>query len=85
MLDMYKAEVYVSIKNDILDPQGKTVNHAMESLGFSQLKNTRIGKYITFEVNETSEEKAGQVVDEICKKLLINPNIEKYTFKINKG
>jgi phosphoribosylformylglycinamidine (FGAM) synthase PurS component len=40
---------------------------------------------VTFDVNETTEEKAGQVVDEICKKLLINPNIEKYSFKINKG
>jgi len=82
---MYKAEVYISIKNDILDPQGKTVNHAMESLGFTQLKNTRIGKYVTFDVSEASEEKARAVVDEICKKLLINPNIEKYSFKINQG
>tara|TARA_X000000950_G_scaffold161646_1_gene197586 strand:- start:24 stop:263 length:240 start_codon:yes stop_codon:yes gene_type:complete len=77
-----KFSVTVTLKNDVLDPQGKVVQNTLVSMGMNSLKNIRQGKHFEIEVNETNQESAKEKVDEMCKKLLVNLIIEDY--KINK-
>ena len=79
---MAKVRIHVTLKDGVLDPQGKTVNNALAKMGYKGIKNVRIGKYIEMEAGNGDKEKLKKQVDEICDKLLANPNIEKYTFKI---
>ena len=77
-----KAKVYISYKDGILDPQGKTVGGALNSIGIKNIKNVRIGKYIEISFNKISKEKAEIITDESCRKLLANPNTETYRFEL---
>ena len=77
-----KAIVQVRLKNGILDPQGKTVNNALHHLGFQNIDNVRVGKLIEFEINESDKEKAFQLIEDACKKLLSNPVIEDFTYEL---
>ena len=77
-----KAKVYISYKDGILDPQGKTVGGALDSIGIKNIKNVRIGKYIEISFDKISKEKAKIITDESCRKLLANPNTETYHFEI---
>jgi len=79
---MPKAEIYVTFKDGVLEPQGKTVKAALEKMGYKNVKDVRIGKFIEMEILDGDKEKLKKEIDEICDKLLANPNIEKYTFKI---
>ena len=77
-----KAKVYISYKEGILDPQGKTVNHALDSIGIKNITSVRIGKYIEISFDNISKEQAEAVTDESCRKLLANPNTETYHFEL---
>tara|TARA_B100000767_G_C19502594_1_gene424948 strand:+ start:279 stop:518 length:240 start_codon:yes stop_codon:yes gene_type:complete len=77
-----KLSVTVTLKKDVLDPQGKVVEQTLFNMGMKTLKNLRQGKYFIIEINENNEDRAKNKVDEMCKKLLVNLNIEDY--KINK-
>ena len=77
-----KAKIYISYKEGILDPQGKTVNDALDSIGINKIKSVRVGKYIEMEFEGVSKQKATDIVDEACRKLLANPNTETYSFEI---
>ncbi|NMA01481.1 MAG: phosphoribosylformylglycinamidine synthase subunit PurS [Clostridia bacterium] len=79
---MYKALVYVTLKPSILDPQGNAVQVGLNSLGFDNVKDVRIGKYL--EVTLEAEDKASALAqtEEMCKKLLANPVIENYRFDL---
>ena len=77
-----KAKVYISYKDGILDPQGKTVGGALESIGVNGIKNVRIGKYIEISFDNIAKEKAEEITDESCRKLLANPNTETYHFEL---
>tara|TARA_B100000287_G_C20220727_1_gene617923 strand:+ start:358 stop:603 length:246 start_codon:yes stop_codon:yes gene_type:complete len=77
-----KAKIYISYKEGILDPQGKTVNDALDSIGINNINSVRIGKYIEMDLDGLSESEAFKVTDESCRKLLANPNTETYTFEI---
>ena len=77
-----KAKIYISYKDGILDPKGKTVNHALKSIGIRKIKSVRMGKYIEMEFNGISKTKAADITDESCRKLLANPNTETYSFEI---
>ena len=77
-----KAKIYISYKKGILDPQGKTVNHALDAIGIKKIDSVRMGKYIEMEFNILSKDKAAEITDESCRKLLANPNTETYTFEI---
>jgi len=79
---MPKAKIYVTFKDGVLEPQGKTVKAALEKMGYKNVKDVRIGKFIEMEISDGDKEKIKKEIDEICDKLLANPNIEKYTFKI---
>ena len=76
-----KFSVTVTLKKDVLDPQGKVVQNTLISLGIN-LKNIRQGKYFEIEIDEKDQSKAEKNVDDMCKKLLVNLIIEDY--KINR-
>ncbi len=77
-----KFSVTVTLKKDVLDPQGKVVQNTLINLGMQNLKNIRQGKYFEIEVDESDTVRAEKNVDDMCKKLLANLIIEDY--KINK-
>ena len=77
-----KFSVTVTLKKDVLDPQGKVVQNTLINLGMSNLKSVRQGKFFEIEVNETDQNKAEDKVKEMCEKLLVNLIIE--DFQINK-
>ena len=77
-----KFSVTVTLKKNILDPQGKVVENTLINMGMDSIKSIRQGKYFLIEVDENDQTSAEKKVDEICKKLLVNLIIEDY--KINK-
>ena len=77
-----KFSVTVTLKKDVLDPQGKVVENTLVSMGMSNLKSIRQGKYFQIEVDDNDHLTAEKKVDEMCKKLLVNLIIEDY--KISK-
>lgn len=79
---MAKVKIYVTLKDGVLDPQGKTVKNALDKMGYKNLEEVRIGKYIEIDANNGDKEKLGKEINEICDRLLANPNIEKYKFTI---
>ena len=70
------------MKKDVLDPQGKVVHQTIQNMGINNLKSLRQGKYFEIELDEKDEQKAKKLIDNLCKKLLVNLIIEEY--KINK-
>jgi phosphoribosylformylglycinamidine synthase subunit PurS len=81
---LYLSRIKVTLRKTILDPQGKTVEHSIQSLGYKNIKDTRIGKYIELKIDAGSETEAKKVTEEICKKLLANPVMEDYEFSVIK-
>ena len=73
-----KVKVIVTLKNGVLDPQGKAIQQTLNGMSFSDVKQVRQGKYFDIEVGEIDENKAKSKVDEMCKKLLANLVIEDY-------
>ncbi|MGB9679086.1 MAG: phosphoribosylformylglycinamidine synthase subunit PurS [Thermoanaerobacteraceae bacterium] len=82
---MFIAKIYITLKKGILDPQGKAVNNALHSIGYSQVKDVRVGKYIELAVEGSDIKNIEQSVNEMCIKILTNPIIEDYTFDIMEG
>jgi len=76
-----KISAIVTLKKEVLDPQGKVVNQTLKNMGYQNITNVRQGKYFEIDVNESDKDKAKIVAEEICKKLLTNTVIEDY--KIN--
>jgi len=77
-----RVEVFIQLKPGMLDPQGETVGHALESLGYEGIENVRVGKWITFEIEASDRASLESEVDEMCRRLLANPVIETYRFTI---
>ena len=77
-----KARVFVTLKNGVLDPQGKAIQNALGALGFGGVNDVRQGKYIELELAETNVEQARAQVDRMCRELLANLVIENYSFEI---
>ena len=76
-----KISTTVTLKKDVLDPQGKVINQTLKNMGYNNVVNIRQGKFFEIELNETDKEKAKEIVKEISEKLLSNTVIEDY--KIN--
>ena len=74
-----KISATVTLKKDVLDPQGKVVRQTLKNMGYNGVVNVRQGKYFEIELNETDKEKAKKITEEICKKLLTNIVIEDYS------
>jgi len=79
-----KAIVNIYLKPGVLDPQGKAVHHALQSLGFKEVEDVRVGKQIILQINENDEQKAKERVKEMCERLLANTVIEDYEIEIEK-
>ncbi|HYE32993.1 MAG TPA: phosphoribosylformylglycinamidine synthase subunit PurS [Methylomirabilota bacterium] len=78
---MMKAKITVTPKKAVLDPQGKTVQGALEHMGYRSVKAVHVGKYLEIELTG-DKESARKEIDEACRKLLSNPVIEDYSFEI---
>jgi phosphoribosylformylglycinamidine synthase subunit PurS len=77
-----KARIRITLKNGVLDPQGKAIEGALASLGFNGVNDVRQGKYIEVTLTETNEAKARDEVERMCKDLLANTVIENYSFEL---
>ena len=73
-----KISIIVTLKKEVLDPQGKVVNQTLKNMGHQSIEDVRQGKYFEIELNEKDKEKAKKVIEEISKKLLSNTVIEDY-------
>ncbi len=80
---MLEAKVSITLKGTVVDPQGQTVKHALDNLGYSEVAEVRVGKLVILKLNGESREALTKRVDEMCKKLLANPIIENYSFTIS--
>lgn len=79
----FKAEIRIMPKEELLDPQGKTVGKNLKNVGINGVKNVRIGKHIHLELSADSEKEAEEKVERACKKLFANPIMETYSFRLN--
>ncbi|MFQ5677675.1 MAG: phosphoribosylformylglycinamidine synthase subunit PurS [bacterium] len=76
---MIIAKIHVTLKNGILDPQGKTVHHALENLGLEHIEEVRMGKLIELKFDGVPKDEAEKIARQACSKLLANPVIEDFT------
>jgi phosphoribosylformylglycinamidine synthase len=77
-----KAKVYVTLKRGVLDPQGKAIAHALNSLGFDEVVDTRQGKVIELDLRDASPDQANARLDAMCRALLANTVIEDYRIEL---
>ncbi len=77
-----QAKVYVTLKTGVLDPQGKAVAHALGTLGFNEVQDVRIGKYVEVTLPEMPKDKATARLKEMCEGLLANTVIESYRIEL---
>lgn len=77
-----KARIHITLKNGVLDPQGKAIEGALASLGFGGVEDVRQGKYIEIDIAEKDRAKAATKVEDMCNKLLANTVIENYEIEI---
>jgi len=82
MLQSYYSRIYVTLRSSVLDPAGTAVRLGLLELGYSTVKEVRIGKYIELTLSAESEQEAIAQLDQICHRLLANPVIENYRFEI---
>lgn len=77
-----KAHIYVTLKKSVLDPQGKTVKNSLQQMNYTNVSNVRIGKFLEVDVDSDDRATVSAQVDEMCRKLFVNPNIEEYRFEL---
>ncbi len=77
-----KARIKITLKNGVLDPQGKAIAHALDALGFNGVGDVRQGKYIELELDETDPAAAEDTVKRMCEQLLANTVIENYAYEL---
>jgi len=77
-----KARIRITLKNGVLDPQGKAIQNALAALGISGVEDVRQGKYIEVQLADTSEESARATIERMCKDLLANSVIENYAYEL---
>ncbi len=79
---MYLAKIYVTLKPTVNDPQGLTIKGALHKLGFDTVDEVRAGKYLEIRIENSNSAAASAQVEDMCRKLLANPVIEKYRFEL---
>ena len=82
---VYKATITVRLKESVLDPQGSAVQGSLHSLGYEEVRQVRIGKTMEVWLETADSQEASDRVDAMCRKLLANPVIEDYEFRLEKG
>ncbi len=78
-----RARVHIRLKDGVLDPQGKAIRHALETLGYRGVSDVRQGKTIEIELEENTVEEARRTLEDMCRKLLANTVIETYTIELD--
>ena len=78
-----RVKIFISFKEGVLDPQGKAVERSLHSLGYEEVRDVRMGKYLEIELEASSREAAAARVREMCDKLLANPVIESYRIEVD--
>jgi phosphoribosylformylglycinamidine synthase len=79
---MWLARVYVSLKPTVNDPQGLAIRGGLHHLGFDTVDSVRMGKYLEVRLTDAEEAEARRKVDDMCRKLLANPVVERYSFDL---
>lgn len=82
MTQKYQAQIYVTLRPSVLDPAGTAVQSGLKHLGYDNVEQVRIGKYIELTLTATSEADARDQLDRVCDQLLANPVIENYRFEL---
>ncbi|MDJ0723789.1 MAG: phosphoribosylformylglycinamidine synthase subunit PurS [Prochloraceae cyanobacterium] len=82
MSNKYHSRIYITLRSSVLDPAGVAVQSGLKQLGYQEVEEVRIGKYVEMTFNATDEAKAKEKVDFICDRLLANPVIENYSFEL---
>ena len=77
-----RVKIFISLKNGVLDPQGKAIERSLHTLGFPEAQDVRMGKYLELDVEAPSRGAAETRIREMCDKLLANPVIEDYRYEI---
>ncbi len=77
-----KAKIHITLKNGVLDPQGRAITGALHNMGYAQVEDVRQGKYIELKVNETDRDKATAAIEKMCAGLLANTVVENYSFEL---
>lgn len=77
-----KARIYITLKSGVLDPQGKAVQQALATMGFGDVRDVRVGKYIELQLNNFDRQKVEEEVKRMCEKLLANTVIESYRYDL---
>ncbi|MEE9232282.1 MAG: phosphoribosylformylglycinamidine synthase subunit PurS [Nitrospirales bacterium] len=77
-----KAKIFVTLKDGILDPQGRAVQQSLQALGFESVNDVRIGKYLELDLKDTDTQAAEEVIKAMCQKLLANTVIEDFRYEI---
>lgn len=80
-----RVKIFVSLKAGVLDPQGKAIERSLHTLGYGEVQDVRMGKYLEFTVEDSPHAAAESRIREMCEKLLANPVIEDYRFEIEDG
>jgi phosphoribosylformylglycinamidine synthase subunit PurS len=79
----YLAQIEILPHKELLDPQGKAVTTGLKNIGFANIENVRVGKFITFMLEAANEQEASKTAEQACKKLLVNPIMESFHVKIS--
>lgn len=79
---MFKVKIYITLKEGVADPQGATIKHALDSLGYRGVERVRTGKYLELNLNLENEEELREQIEDMCKKILVNPVIENFEYKV---
>ena len=84
MSEKYHSRIYVTLRPSVLDPAGVAVESGLKQLGYQEVEEVRIGKYIELRLTATDEAKAKEKLHQMCDRLLANPVIENYCFELTK-
>jgi phosphoribosylformylglycinamidine synthase len=84
-INVFQARIYVTLKNGILDPQGKAVKGGLANMGYQGVADVRVGKFLVLTLDCPDRPQAEQSVREMCDRLLANPVIEDYTFEVQEA
>jgi phosphoribosylformylglycinamidine synthase subunit PurS len=80
-----RIKIFVSLRSGVLDPQGKAIERSLHTLGYGEVQDVRMGKYLELKIEAASRKAAETRIREMCDKLLANPVIEDYRFEIEDG
>jgi len=79
---VFQVKIYITLKEGVADPQGVTIKHALDSLGYEEVKEVRTGKFFQLKIASKNKDEVKEKVRSMCEKILVNPVIENYEYRI---